>query len=565
MTDKKNGEGSAKTPVQFVGIMEPYLLGEDFSAYLERFGNYLELNNVTDGVFKIRLLTNLMGPTASQKLNNACKPKAPKEFTYQQIVDKCKTIFCGVKYTIAEHYKFNNRHQHEGESATDYGIELQAMAENCKFGNFLDTALRDRFVAGLRDGHMKAKMLNEAKEMKFDEVVQLAVNIEMVAENVKIMESKGEVSSIRRGRFEGRLGRRPRSRSPERSYQHYKKKRATQENRRCYICRKIGHLASSCPEKSAKSRAKYPAERSESDRSRHKFRNRQESVNFLEDENINIGDLRLSDSDTSVNGIFLAFVNSSFSSQNKAKKETVLVQVAGRSIEMEWDTGSCVSLCPWDLYRKYFSHIALEETSLPLAVITGAKIQVRGQIEVEVRFEQVVARLFLVIADTGKNFTPLLGRDWLDALRPCWRDIFKVNAVDSHAKDKFIQGLHSKYAKLFDNDLQTPIKDFEVTFQLCDDSRPIFFKAYTLPFKVRPLVEQELERLCHDGIIEPVKTSEWASPIVVVPKGKNEMRMCVDFSVTLNKMIKTEHYPLPVIDEVLANLSGCNLFCVLDM
>jgi hypothetical protein len=142
MTDKKEGEGSAKTPNQFFGIMEPYLLGEDFMAYLERFGNYLDLNNVADGVFKIRLLT------ASQKLYNSCKPKMPKDFTYQQIVDKCKAIFCGVKYTVAEHYKFNNRHQHEGESVSDYGIELQAIAENCKFGFFFGYGPEGSFCGG---------------------------------------------------------------------------------------------------------------------------------------------------------------------------------------------------------------------------------------------------------------------------------------------------------------------------------------------------------------------------------------------------------------------------------
>jgi hypothetical protein len=59
-----------------------------------------------------------------------------------------------------------------------------------------------------------------------------------------------------------------------------------------------------------------------------------------------------------------------------------------------------------------------------------------------------------------------------------------------------------------------------VNFQLCDEARPIFFKAYKLPFKLRPLVEQEIQRLCIDGILEPVKTSEWASPIGCA-QGKN--------------------------------------------
>jgi hypothetical protein len=114
---------------------------------LQRFNNYIELNGVKDEIFKIQLLTNLMGPTASLKIYKACKLKLPKNFSYKEIVEKCNSIFYSEKWSIAEHYRFNT--QRSGESATDFAIELQAMAENCKFGDFLDTALRDRFVAGL--------------------------------------------------------------------------------------------------------------------------------------------------------------------------------------------------------------------------------------------------------------------------------------------------------------------------------------------------------------------------------------------------------------------------------
>jgi hypothetical protein len=80
--------------------------------------------------------------------------------------------------------------------------------------------------------------------------------------------------------------------------------------------------------------------------------------------------------------------------------------------------------------------------------------------------------VYLVIADTGKKFTPLLGRDWLDVLRPNWRNIFKVHSIQDHSKENFIQKVHLKYEKLFDNDLKTPIKGQEVSIQLRDDAKP---------------------------------------------------------------------------------------------
>jgi hypothetical protein len=75
-----------------------------------------------------------------------------------------------------------------------------------------------------------------------------------------------------------------------------------------------------------------------------------------------------------------------------------------------------------------------------------------------------------------------------------------------------------KNAILLDNNLSTPITDFKVDIQLIDDAKPIFFKAYTLPFKLRDVVGAKIDRLCDYGILKPVRRSEWASPIVVVAK-----------------------------------------------
>jgi hypothetical protein len=65
---------------------------------------------------------------------------------------------------------------------SDYSIELQAIAEHCVFGEFLDTVSRDRFVAGLKSSKVKAKTLNEAKDSNFEFIVQMAVSSELVDE-----------------------------------------------------------------------------------------------------------------------------------------------------------------------------------------------------------------------------------------------------------------------------------------------------------------------------------------------------------------------------------------------
>ena len=60
------------------------------------------------------------------------------------------------------------------------------------------------------------------------------------------------------------------------------------------------------------------------------------------------------------------------------------------------------------------------------------------------------------------------------------------------------------------------------------------------PFHTRELVEEELNSLLEQDIIEPAEgATPWISPIVVVPKKENKIRLCVDMRVA-NTAIERE-------------------------
>ena len=66
------------------------------------------------------------------------------------------------------------------------------------------------------------------------------------------------------------------------------------------------------------------------------------------------------------------------------------------------------------------------------------------------------------------------------------------------------------------------------------------------------------------GTLEKVDTSEWASPTVNVTKKDGEIRVCADFSVSLNKFLEVDEYPLPTTEDLLAQLSGTRYYSKLD-
>ena len=55
------------------------------------------------------------------------------------------------------------------------------------------------------------------------------------------------------------------------------------------------------------------------------------------------------------------------------------------------------------------------------------------------------------------------------------------------------------------------------------------------------------------------------SPIVSVMKQNGNVRICRDYRVTVNQAIQIDSYPLPIIEELFAKLSGGKYFNKLDM
>jgi hypothetical protein len=51
------------------------------------------------------------------------------------------------------------------------------------------------------------------------------------------------------------------------------------------------------------------------------------------------------------------------------------------------------------------------------------------------------------------------------------------------------------------------------------------------------------------GVIEPA-TSEWASPVILVPKPDGSLRFCIDYR-KLNAITVRDTYPLPRMDECI--------------
>jgi hypothetical protein len=72
-----------------------------------------------------------------------------------------------------------------------------------------------------------------------------------------------------------------------------------------------------------------------------------------------------------------------------------------------------------------------------------------------------------------------------------------------------------------------------------------------------------VQELLNAGVIHPC-TSPYSSPTVMVMKKEGSLHMCPNFCA-LNKLTIKDKFPTPVIDDLLDELSGAQLFTKLDL
>ena len=86
-----------------------------------------------------------------------------------------------------------------------------------------------------------------------------------------------------------------------------------------------------------------------------------------------------------------------------------------------------------------------------------------------------------------------------------------------------------------------------------------------MPYAIREAIGKELDLLEAQGIVDRVTHSDWASPIVAVPKSNGRFRVCGDYKVSVNQVLLVDKYPLPKPEDLFAALAGGKKFTKLDL
>jgi hypothetical protein len=140
-----------------------------------------------------------------------------------------------------------------------------------------------------------------------------------------------------------------------------------------------------------------------------------------------------------------------------------------------------------------------------------------------------------------------------------------IQAIETPFVLQDLQSILSKHQVVFSTPQGLPpsrgVHDHSIP--LVPDSLPPNIRPYRHPFSQKNEIEKIVQELLNAGAIRH-STSPYSSPVVMVLKKEGSWRMCPDFRA-LNKLTIKDKFPIPVIDDLLDELSGAQFFTKLDL
>ena len=143
---------------------------------------------------------------------------------------------------------------------------------------------------------------------------------------------------------------------------------------------------------------------------------------------------------------------------------------------------------------------------------------------------------------------------------PSWAKVIELSHVAEY-KTAILEML-MKHEHMWTPGRLGEISATEHRIELAEGSKPLRQAPYRQGLARRKLTEEAVKEMLHAGVIEPAST-EWASPVVLVPKPDGTQRFCVDYR-KLNAITVPDSYPLPRADDCLDSLGEAMIFTTLD-
>ncbi|XP_072376794.1 uncharacterized protein [Diabrotica undecimpunctata] len=525
-----------------ISALAVFKQGDDFEVFEERL-DQLFMANIIEGTRKVAVLLTLLSEEVYKILRDLCSPEKPNGKDFDTLIQLLRLHFKQRVSVYRRRIVFDSLRQGQ-ESINDWYLRVKNAATQCDFMDKLMYRVQDKFVTGMRPGHILDRLCEESPSKSFQELLEIALNKEAAlreqtrnnAEVNKLQEVRQKASSTSSSNI---------SRNGEKIVERHsdKERHSDPEDLRCNFCNKTKHNFSKCKYRTFICK--------KCGKKGHIMAACKLEQNHLveEEENENI----------------LSLYNLTDIQQvNFIKPLYIPVVVDDKvSTQMELDTGAGISCMPHKFYLDNLSYIPLNKTGIKLKTYSGEIVNPEGKITVKISIQNVSKICNFTIVKKATKM--LLGRDIISKFNMSLKNSkITINDLAIQNKNNELDKILSKYSKLFQRELGR-YNGEKVTLEIDENVKPVFHKPHPLPFAFREKVEVELKRLESEGAIERADNSLWGTPLVPVmkPNGK-DIRVCANYKITVNKYLKDFNHPLPRIEDIFAALQGGQKYSKLD-
>ena len=516
------------SPPQPLDLRNSGEAAENFNLWKEKYNNYFIISRLENEspAFQLAMFKHSVGDEALKVIKTFGFNEHENSGDWKVVMAKLEAHCIGKVNETFERYVFNKRDKLQGESIDSYVAELKTLAKTCNFCNCLrDSLIRDRVVLGIKNEQTTKKLLR-MRDLTLSKCIDTCRSEEITEMQMKSMSETSndyanKIKAQRRQQYkesesDGSEDDERKTKQVEKKisckfcgFEHFPdKQKCPAWGKTCNKCKRKNHFAKRC---------------------------RKSSIYCIESEEEEISVVRI----------------------QAMKEKAVFAKMLVNDVHVNFqvDCGASANILPYKYVEK--EHISPCDRTLvmwngtkvkPLGTHVARVVNLRNQKKYDVKF--------LIVKD---DLTPLLGLKTTEEMRLL--TIHKENFISNVFCTK--TEVVDKHDEIFNDDLgRLPgIVHLEVD----PNHQPVVLPARKIPVSVRDQFKVELQRLERLGVITPVEEpTEWVSQIVVAVKTSGALRVCID-PKPLNEALKRERYQIPVIDDLLPDLSEARVFSRVDL
>ena len=517
---------------------------ELWTDYLERFRTFVTANSIPDNKQAQIFLTNQFN-SVYKMLSNLAAQQQPVKSIHELTMNDIQTFmaeqFDPKRFVVRERFKFwSDMKRKPGETIPELASRIRQDAATCDFQSIkdpLDEALRTKFICSV-DNEAVLKTLFKLKddELKFSNAIRVAQEVE-------------EAAKVAKETVHGQP-----STSVQKVYHAKSKTSKTQEKKTaCFRCGNSGHFSKACPHiKAICSFCKKTGHLQSVCMSRLRDNKLVKLVHKVQ---------------CSVSPIYQT------------------IRLNDHRIKFEIDSGASDTFCceaTWQTLGKP----TLQPVSVQYQVAEGSPLPVVGQFQSTASIDGKSPDVTFPVIVTKVPNLNLLGRLAMMKLKLTnLTDHFRENlsCAESTATIEHVtttgpeNSLHAaciqlcgEFPTLFESTLGC-LKDFSLDIRFKPEAKPIFKKPRPVPFSILQDLNKAYEAGIKRGVWELTDFNSYGTPVVPIRKSplpgqaKASIRVCGDYSVTVNSQLEDHRQPIPLPEDLMRKLGRGYCFSKIDL